>query len=61
MKLRVTKSFSGALGSAGQGQILTVNESLGKSLISRGYPVEVVEHESKQPNRSRRAKSPARD
>ena len=56
MKLRVLKAYSGAMGNAMQGQILTVNESLGKQLISRGYPVEVVENASKQPASRRRSK-----
>lgn len=59
MKLRVLKAYSGAMGNAMQGQILTVNESLGKQLISRGYPVEVVKDESKQPASRRRSKPPA--
>lgn len=59
MKLRVLKAYSGAMGNATQGQILTVNESLGKQLISRGYPVEVVPNESKQSTGRRRSKPPA--
>lgn len=45
MKLEVEKSFSGALGCAGVGQIIEVSTEIGKRMIKEGYPVvEVREH-----------------
>lgn len=42
MKLQVEKSYSGALGSAGQGQVIEVTTATGKKMIKDGYPVSEV-------------------
>ena len=55
MKLKVEKSFSGALGSAGVGQTIEVAAAVGKQMIKDGYPAVEV----KESGRTRKSQSNA--
>lgn len=59
MKLKATAGFSGALGSAGVGNIIEVDAKAGKEMLKQGYPVEEVQDESKRTAAKRSNKSPA--
>ena len=48
MRLLASKSFSGALGSAGKGQTIEVPAAVGRQMIKRGYPVTEVKANGKR-------------
>lgn len=52
MKLEVLDSFSGVLGNAGKGQIITVSAEVGKQMISESYPVAEVKEDGGKSGKS---------